>query len=112
MTAATRTQLAVLLVAEGSRVLDVGTSTGSVATALHARGARVWGVEIDEAAAKEAANACEQMVVGDVERLDLAAELEQSEFDWVLLLDVLEHLREPLATLRVAFLCSPRVGAC
>jgi 2-polyprenyl-3-methyl-5-hydroxy-6-metoxy-1,4-benzoquinol methylase len=92
--------LAVLLVGEGGRVLDIGTATGTVAGALRDRGARVWGVEIDEAAAKKAAEVCEQVVVGDVEQLDLDAELEQHEFDWLLLLDVLEHLRDPLATLK------------
>jgi 2-polyprenyl-3-methyl-5-hydroxy-6-metoxy-1,4-benzoquinol methylase len=100
--------LAVLLVADGSRVLDIGTATGTVAEALRERGARVWGVEIDEAAAKEAAKACEQIVIGDVEQLDLDAELDQHEFDWLLLLDVLEHLRDPLATLkRSASLLAP-----
>jgi 2-polyprenyl-3-methyl-5-hydroxy-6-metoxy-1,4-benzoquinol methylase len=94
--------LAVLLVGDddGARVLDVGTSTGAVAGALRARGARVWGIEIDEDAATEAAKVCEQLVIGDVEQLDLYAELDQHEFDWLLLLDVLEHLREPLETLR------------
>ncbi len=91
--------LALLLVPEGSRVLDVGTATGSVARGLRAHGSRVWGVEIDEEAAGQAANVCEQVVIGDVEQLDLAGELHQHEFDWLLLLDVLEHLRDPLATL-------------
>jgi len=100
--------IAVLLIGRGSRVLDVGTSTGTVAGALRDRGARVWGVEIDEEAAKEAAMVCEQVVIGDVEQLDLDAELAQHEFDWLLLLDVLEHLRDPLATLqRCASLLAP-----
>jgi 2-polyprenyl-3-methyl-5-hydroxy-6-metoxy-1,4-benzoquinol methylase len=92
--------LAVLLVEAGSRVLDVGTATGTVAGALRDGGARVWGVEIDQAAAKQAARVCEQVVIGDVEQIDLNAELDQHEFDWVLLLDVLEHLRDPLTTLK------------
>lgn len=91
--------LAVLLVGEGSRVLDVGTATGSVAGALRERGARVWGIEIDKEAAAEAARFCEQVVVGDVEELDLREELNQDQFDWLLFLDVLEHLRDPRATL-------------
>jgi 2-polyprenyl-3-methyl-5-hydroxy-6-metoxy-1,4-benzoquinol methylase len=92
--------LAVLLVGGGSRVLDIGTSTGTVAAALRDHGAHVWGVEIDADAAKEAAKVCEQMVIGNVEQLDLDAELEQREFDWLLLLDVLEHLLDPLAVLK------------
>ena len=39
------------------------------------------------------------MIVGDVEQLDLDAALEGQRFDFVLLLDVLEHLRDPLAVL-------------
>jgi 2-polyprenyl-3-methyl-5-hydroxy-6-metoxy-1,4-benzoquinol methylase len=94
--------LAVLLVTPGSTVLDVGAADGSVARALAARGCRIWAVECDAAAASKAQRACERVVVGDVERLDLESVLEGRRFDFVLLLDVLEHLREPLATLERA----------
>ncbi|HTW42738.1 MAG TPA: methyltransferase domain-containing protein [Solirubrobacteraceae bacterium] len=92
--------LAVLIAGREGRVLDIGAATGSVAGALREHGARVWGVEIDEAAASEAAKVCEQVVVGDVEQLDLDSELNQHEFDWLLFLDLLEHLRDPLAVLK------------
>jgi len=91
---------AVLLVTPGSTVLDVGAADGSVARPLAARGCRVWAIELDAAAAAKARSACERVIVGDVEQLDLDAVLEEQRFDFVLLLDVLEHLRDPVALLK------------
>ncbi len=91
---------AVLLTPEGSTVLDVGLADGSVAREVVRRGCRVWGIEIDAEAAAAANDVCEQVVVGDVETLDLDTEFEGRRFDVVLLLDVLEHLVDPPATLR------------
>jgi len=91
---------AVLLTPEGSTVLDVGVADGSVARALVARSCTVWGVEIEPDAAAEAKGVCEQVVVGDVESLDLESSFDGRRFDVVLLLDVLEHLVDPAATLR------------
>ena len=91
----------ILLTPPGSDVLDVGTADGHpVVAGLTARGCRVWGVEIDEEAAATAAPMCESMVVGNVEQLDLAETFGDQRFDVVLCLDVLEHLVEPLDTLR------------
>jgi 2-polyprenyl-3-methyl-5-hydroxy-6-metoxy-1,4-benzoquinol methylase len=94
--------LAVLGVEPGSLVLDIGTADGSVAQRLADRGCRVIGIEIDGKAAQAAERACERVIVGDVEKLDLAEALEGARFDFVLLLDVLEHLREPMKTLTAA----------
>ena len=91
----------ILLTPPGSDVLDVGTADGHpVVAGLVARGCRVWGVEIDAESAATAAPLCEQMVVGNVEQLDLDATFGDKRFDVVLCLDVLEHLVEPLDTLR------------
>jgi 2-polyprenyl-3-methyl-5-hydroxy-6-metoxy-1,4-benzoquinol methylase len=91
----------ILLTPAGSRVLDVGTADGHpVAEALVARGCTVWGVELDEVAAERARQFCQKLVVGDVEKLDLAAEFAGLEFDVILCLDVLEHLVDPGAVLR------------
>ena len=99
----------ILLTPPGSDVLDVGTADGHpVVAGLKARGCRVWGIEIDEAAAATAAPMCEQMVVGNVEQLDLAVAFGERRFDVVLCLDVLEHLVEPLDALRrLAALLTP-----
>ena len=92
--------LAILSVAPGSRVLDIGAADGSVARALVQRGCSVCAVEVDPASAREAEEHCEQVVIADVEELDVQDAFSGLDFDAVLLLDVLEHLRDPLAVLR------------
>src|SRR3954447_25015221 len=87
--------LGVLLVPPGSRVLDIGAGDGSVARALVERGCGVSAVEIDAEAARDARLCCEEVVVGDIEQMDLRAAFDDRVFDVVLLLDVLEHLKDP-----------------
>ena len=90
------------LVGSNKRVLDVGCSTGYLARELVAHGCRVWGVEYDAEAAQEASEHLERVVVGDLEQLDLVAELGREAFDVVVFGDVLEHLRDPLPVLAAA----------
>lgn len=94
--------LAILAAEPGSLVLDIGAADGSVARRLTDRGCRVTGIELDADAARAAERTCEQVIVADVEALDLAEALAGATFDVVLLLDVLEHLRDPVATLKAA----------
>jgi 2-polyprenyl-3-methyl-5-hydroxy-6-metoxy-1,4-benzoquinol methylase len=82
------------------RVLDVGCATGNLAEVLAGRGCRVTGIEIDPEAARQAEKHCERVIVGDVESLDLGAELDEESFDVIVFGDVLEHLKDPLQTLR------------
>ena len=82
------------------RVLDVGCATGNLAEVLAGRGCRVTGIEIDPEAARQAEKHCERVIVGDVESLDLGAELDEAAFDVIIFGDVLEHLKDPLQTLR------------
>ncbi len=88
------------LVGHDRRVLDVGCATGNLAEVLAERGCRVTGIEIDPEAARQAEKHCERVIVGDVERLDLGTELDEESFDVVLFGDVLEHLKDPLQTLK------------
>lgn len=83
-------------------MLDIGAADGSVARQLVERGCRVVGVEMDAEAAHAAEEYCARMIVGDIETLDLAAAVDAERFDVVLLLDVLDHLRDPAAMLRRA----------
>jgi DNA repair exonuclease SbcCD ATPase subunit len=62
----------------------------------------VVGIELDRDAASLAEQTCERVIVGDVEALDLAQALDGATFDVVLLLDVLEHLHDPVLTLKAA----------
>lgn len=82
------------------RVLDVGCATGNLAEVLAGRGCRVTGIEIDPEAARQAEKHCERVIVGDVESLDLGADLDEADFDVIVFGDVLEHLKDPLQTLR------------
>jgi 2-polyprenyl-3-methyl-5-hydroxy-6-metoxy-1,4-benzoquinol methylase len=82
------------------QVLDVGCATGNLAEVLAGRGCRVTGIDIDPEAAQQAEKHCERVIVGDVESLDLGAELDEADFDVIVFGDVLEHLKDPLQTLR------------
>ena len=84
-------------VGTGNRVLDVGCSSGYLARPLQERGNTIVGLELDPEAARAAEEFCELVLVGDVETMDLP--LEPGSFDVVLGGDVIEHLRDPAATL-------------
>jgi 2-polyprenyl-3-methyl-5-hydroxy-6-metoxy-1,4-benzoquinol methylase len=92
--------LSILAVAPGSRVLDIGCASGYVGRALRERGCTVWGVEIDADAAAVASDGYERVVVADAETLDFEREFAGLEFEAVMLLDVLEHLKAPEKTLQ------------
>lgn len=88
------------LVGEGRRVLELGPAAGYMSAVLQGRGCTVIGVELDPEMAAQAARFCERVIVGDLDTLDLEAELGEERFDVIVAADVLEHLRDPLATLR------------
>jgi SAM-dependent methyltransferase len=88
------------LVPDGARVLDVGCATGYLGAALAERGCRVWGLDQDERALQSAAAAYEEVRAIDLERTDDLPWAEGS-FDVVVAADVLEHLRDPVAVLRL-----------
>jgi 2-polyprenyl-3-methyl-5-hydroxy-6-metoxy-1,4-benzoquinol methylase len=104
VTADTGHMRVISLVGAGKRVLELGCATGYVSKVLVDQlGCTVTGVERDPAAAREAARICRRVIVGDLETLDYARELEAEQFDVIVCADVLEHLREPdrvLAALR------------
>jgi len=81
------------------RVLDLGCATGALGAALrHRQGAEVVGVELNPAHAREAARRLDRVVEADVEALAEAAG-DLGRFDCIVAADVLEHLRDPWATL-------------
>jgi O-antigen biosynthesis protein len=92
--------LIVELIGRDKQVLDVGTATGYLAETLKKRGCEITGIEIDPDAARLAERHCQKVIVGDVETLDLREELETEYFDVIVLGDVLEHLKEPLRSLK------------
>lgn len=91
--------LAIGRVPANSRVLDLGAADGSVAATLVDMGCRVWGIEVDPVAANKARESCVDVVVEDLNGLDLAGKFGDQKFDVVLMLDILEHLMDPVSVL-------------
>jgi methionine biosynthesis protein MetW len=96
--------VAVAVVPEGSRVLDIGCGPGRLARLLHERGCTVVGIDRDPDAVDAASEWCERVVVADLESdLDGLDVIDRGRpFDAVCLLDVLEHVRNPLQVLQWA----------
>jgi 2-polyprenyl-3-methyl-5-hydroxy-6-metoxy-1,4-benzoquinol methylase len=92
--------LIVELVGHDKRVLDVTTSTEQVAKVLDERGCKVTRIDVDPETARRVEEYCETVIVGDVESLDLSNELDEEHFDVIVLGGALEHLKDPLQTLR------------
>ena len=90
----------VRLVGSDRRVLELGPATGHMTRVLKERGCSVVGIEFDRAMAELAEPFCERVIVGDLDELDLDAELGSDRFDVVIAADVLEHLKDPLSALR------------
>jgi 2-polyprenyl-3-methyl-5-hydroxy-6-metoxy-1,4-benzoquinol methylase len=85
------------LVGKNKRVLEVGSATGQISRRLAEKGCEVIGIEVNEDCAEIAKKYCDDLLVCDIETIE---NLPYDDFDFILLLDVLEHLRSPLATLK------------
>lgn len=84
------------------RVLDVGCGEGVNGEYLKRNGyaRRVIGIEYAAAAARQALHRLDGVVCADMNTLDLRAHFGTQEFDYILCLDVLEHLLDPWERLR------------
>lgn len=80
---------ALAAVPAGARVLDVGSARGGMAEELLKKGCRPTIVDREDAPGLDGRVTC---IVQD---LDEPLRFDLSGYDWVLLLDVLEHLRDP-----------------
>lgn len=82
---------------EGAVVLDYGCGTGAFLKALGAEGLAPFGVEFDQDAARFAGEnaGCSTLSVDEFQK-----QSENLEFDAIHLGDVLEHLPDPIGTLR------------
>ena len=72
----------------GTKVLDVGCSSGYVARALREKGCTVVGVDAERGT--DAAAACHRFYVADLER---PWSPDERDFDYIIFGDVLEHMR-------------------
>ena len=79
-------------------ILDVGCSSGYLGKLMKDRGNVVYGVEMDGPDAAEAKKILDEVIEADLEAVDFP--WQNNFFDMVVCADVLEHLREPVKTLR------------
>jgi len=84
------------LVGRKKRVLEIGCATGQLSRRLAENECDIIGVEVNKESADIAMRYCKEVLVCDIESME---SLEHNDFDFILLLDVLEHLREPVAIL-------------
>lgn len=87
------------MIPQGSRVLETGCANGRFSRVLVEHGCSVTGIELDPGAASQAADFCEQVIVGNLEDPDLQQQIPGG-FDILLFGDVLEHLAQPWNVLR------------
>lgn len=83
-------------------VLDVGCASGYLAKALKERGNRVSGIEYMPEEAEVARPFLEKLVIADLTAISLVDEFGEGLFDAIVFADVLEHLPDPLETVRGA----------
>jgi 2-polyprenyl-3-methyl-5-hydroxy-6-metoxy-1,4-benzoquinol methylase len=93
---------ALSLIGYNKSVLEVGCSTGFFTKVMVERGCNVVGIELDPDAAEIAEEWAERVVIGNIDDGDVWNYVKDESFDVVVLGDVLEHLRNPLASLRQA----------
>jgi methionine biosynthesis protein MetW len=83
-------------VGTGKRVLELGCASGYMSRYMtQKRGCTVTGIEIDPDAAKEAADACSEVLVRDLSSRAWSHGLPEKTFEVVVMGDVLEHLVHP-----------------
>ena len=91
------------LIGDAKDVLEIGAGPGSIARPLvELGGCSVTALEIDPASVAILATFCEHVVQADLNDPDWTTTLPRTNFDAVVIADVLEHLYDPWRTLRHA----------
>ncbi len=90
------------MIGHGKNVLDLGCGPGNLARILSDAGNTVVGVDSDESSLAAASEFCERVVVADLRRDKLAEAVGSTDFDAVVLADVIEHVTNPVALLQKA----------
>lgn len=84
-----------------ARVLDVGCGSGTLGACLRRRGNAVWGVDVAADVAEPAGRRLDRFVLADItDRAAIGESLGDERFDVIVFADVLEHLPDPVGTLR------------
>lgn len=85
------------------RVIDIGCGEGYLSSHLAQKykNAFITGIEINDKAANEARQKCNEVITGDIEKILLnKSGLDENTFDCAILADVLEHLVNPWDVLK------------
>jgi ubiquinone/menaquinone biosynthesis C-methylase UbiE len=90
---------------EGRTILDIGCGIGTYVSRLRQHSHAVYGIDVDEEKARQAASHLSGIALGAAEALPYT----DNTFDIVLLNEVIEHVRDDRATIREAVRCT-RVG--
>lgn len=86
-----------------SVILEFGPAHGRLTKYLKENmNCKVYLVELDEEAGKEALKFGEDLVVGDIEDYQWTEKYKDIKFDYIIFADVLEHLRNPLKVVKTA----------
>ena len=91
-----------------NRVLEVGCAEGWTGAELKRRGcvSEVVGIELNPKAAAKARKQLDQVICGDLENLSLDESfMRPASFDYIIVGDVLEHLRDPWGQLAKLSTC-------
>lgn len=86
------------LVGKNKKVLEIGCATGQVSKRLAENGCEVVGVELDELSAQSAQRYCKNVIMLDVGKIN--APEYNNYFDFILFMDILEHLNDPSNVLK------------
>lgn len=84
--------MAYTMIKPHSKVLDLGCATGYFAKELKKKHCDVTGIEFERKAVKQAQKWCVQAYQGDLEHVE-SLHISDHTFNYVLLLDVLEHIQ-------------------
>lgn len=89
------------MVPEGSQVLDIGCSTGTLGAVLkNEKNATVVGLDITKSDVEVASKVLDEAYVFDIENGDMQKEKFASrKYDVIIFADVLEHMKDPVAVL-------------
>jgi 2-polyprenyl-3-methyl-5-hydroxy-6-metoxy-1,4-benzoquinol methylase len=96
-----RNRIFVDMVGRDKKVLELGCSTGFLSQHLVMNGCKVTGVEIDTEAAEAARTSCDRVENIDINDPNWINRV-GGPFDAILFGDVLEHLLDPVTTLRLS----------
>ena len=99
----TKNSLSIIInrIKPNSMVLEFGPANGRMTRYLkEVLNCKVYAVEIDKEAAKDAKRYCEKILVDDVEKYTWLEVYKDLEFDYIVFADVLEHLYYPEKVLK------------